>query len=124
MAGFTDVREIAAWRLAHQLDLRVHLFLCSPDFRYHYPRCDQLLEAARSAPRNIAEGSLRLKNKEFAGLVRLARRSEAAVLRHLIHAHDERLITSDELLINRQLTRRAMAAAAWLIRDLERGGYF
>ncbi len=123
MAVFTDVREIVAWRLAHQLDLRVHLFLCSPDFRHHYGHCDQLLEASRSAPRNIAEGSLLLRTKEFAGLVRLARRSEAVVLRHLIHAHEQRLITSDELLINRQLTRRAMTAAAGLIRDLERG-YF
>ena len=119
MAGFTDVREIVAWQLAHQLKIRVDLFLGSPDFRHNYKFCAQLGDAARSGPRNIAEGHARLTHKEFAQFVRLARGAEAEVLHHLVDACDERLITRDELEINEQLTQRAMKAAASLIRYLE-----
>jgi four helix bundle protein len=124
MAAIEDVRETRAWRLAHQLHLRVELFLGSPDFRYQYDHCDQLHNAATTGPRQIADGSSRLKPREFASCVRAAKRSEREVLRHLESAHAQRLITGDELLINRQLIRRAMKAAAGLIRDLERGAYF
>jgi four helix bundle protein len=119
MAGFRDFREIEAWQLAHQLKLRVDLFLGSPDFRRHYKFCDQLNDAARSGPRNIAEGHGRFKHKEFAHFVRIAKGSESEVLTHLIDAHDQRLITGDELAITEQLSKRAMKAATGLIRYLE-----
>jgi four helix bundle protein len=119
MAGFRDFRDIVAWQLAHQLKLRVDLFVGSPEFRLRYRFCEQLSDAARSAPRNIAEGYGRFKHKEFAQFVRIAKGSEAEVLNHLIDAFDQRLITTDELAINEQLTKRAMQAAAGLIRYLE-----
>src|SRR5687767_3384358 len=119
MAGFKDFREIVAWQLAHQLKLRVDLFLGTPEFRRQYKFCDQLSDAARSGPRNIAEGHARFKHKEFAQFVRVAKGSEAEVLNHLIDAHDQRLITTDELQINERLAKRAMKAAAGLIRYLE-----
>ncbi len=119
MAGFRDFRDIVAWQLAHQLKLRVDLFVGSPEFRSRYRFCEQLSDAARSAPRNIAEGYGRFKHKEFAQFVRIAKGSEAEVLNHLIDAFDQRLITTDELAINEQLTKRAMQAAAGLIRYLE-----
>ncbi len=119
MAGFRDFREIVAWQLAHQLKLRVDLFVCSPDFRRHYKFCDQLSDAARSGPRNIAEGHARYKHKEFAQFVRVAKGSECEVINHLIDAHDQRLITTDELAIAEQLAKRAMQAATGLITYLE-----
>ena len=117
--GFKDFREIVAWQLAHQLKLRVDLFLGSPDFRRQYRFCDQLSDSARSGPRNIAEGHARFRHKEFAHFVRIAKGSEAEVLNHLIDAHDQRLISSDELTIAEQLAKRAMRAATGLIRYLE-----
>jgi four helix bundle protein len=119
MAGFRDFREIAAWRLAHQLKLRVDLFLLSPDFRRHYRCAQQLSDAVRSGPRNIAEGSSRPRPREFAQFVRHAKASEVEVLNHLIDAQDERLITADEFEITEHLTRRAIKAANRLIRHLE-----
>ncbi len=119
MAGFKDFREIVAWQLAHQLKIRVDLFLGSPDFRRNYKFCDQLSDAASSGPHNIAEGHARCTHQEFAQFVRVAKGSEAEVLNHLIDACDERLITRDELEINEQLTHRAMKAAAGLIKYLE-----
>ena len=119
MAGFRDFREVVAWQLAHQLKLRVDLFLGSPEFRRHYKFCEQLSDAARSGPRNIAEGHARFKHREFAQFVRVAKGSESEVLNHLIDAHDQHLITSDELLINEQLVKRAISAASGLIHYLE-----
>lgn len=119
MAGFRDFRDIVAWQLAHQLKLRVDLFLLSPDFRRHYKFCDQLSDAVRSGPRNIAEGFARFKHKEFAQFVRIAKGSEAEVLNHLVDAHDQRLITDDEFLLTEHLVKRALKAANGLIRYLE-----
>ena len=119
MAPFKEFRELAAWRLAHQIHLRVDLFLGCPEFRQHFKSCQQLSDAARSGPRHIAEGCARLKHKDFAALVRSARDSEIQVLNHLIDAHDQRLISTDELLINKLLAKRAMRAASGLIRYLE-----
>ena len=119
MAGFRDFREIAAWQLAHQLKLRVDLFLLSPDFRSHYRFTEQLSDAVRSGPRNIAEGFGRYRHREFAQFVRIARASEVEVLNHLIDAQDQRLITTDEFQITEHLTKRAIRAANGLIRYLE-----
>lgn len=118
MSTPADPRDIAAWQLAHLLNLRVDLFLLSPDFKRHYRRVEQLGDAVRSGPRNIAEG-LVSDRRAFADRVRLAKGSEAEVLNHLIAAYDQRLITLDELDIVARLTRRAMQAANRLIRQLE-----
>ena len=119
MATSKDFRELIAWQLAHQMDLRVEVFLACPEFRRHFKCCKQLGHAARSAPRHIAEGHERSAHKEFAHLVRLAKASEAEVLKHLVDAHGQRLITTDELTINTQLAKRAMRSASGLIRYLE-----
>jgi four helix bundle protein len=119
MAGFKDFREIVAWQLANQLKLEVDRFLARPEFRQRFKCREQLDDAVRSGPRNIAEGFARFKHKEFAQFVRIAKGSEAEVLNHLIDARDQRLITQDELLMTEHLIKRAMKAANGLIRYLE-----
>ncbi len=119
MAGFTDFREIDAWRLAHQLKLRVDLFLLTPGFRRHFKFSEQLSDAVRSAPRNIAEGFGRYRHREFAQFVRIAKGSEMEVLNHLIDARDQGLISQDEFVVTEELAKQAMRSAAGLIRWLE-----
>ena len=119
MAGFKDFREIVAWQLANQLKSEVDGYLARPEFRRRVKFSDQLDDAARSAPRNIAEGFARFKHKECAQFVRVAKGSEAEVLNHLIDACEQRLITKDELLMAEHLTKRALKAANGLIRYLE-----
>lgn len=121
MADLRDVTEIAAWQLAHQLNLRVDLFLLSPEFRRHYRHSDRLSDAVRSAPRHIAEGFTSDRNA-FAERLRLAKGSQAEVLGHLADAYDQCLITFDELQIAQRLTKRAIRAANGLIRSLESTG--
>ena len=59
------------------------------------------------------------KHKEFAQFLRIARGSLGEVLNHLIDAHDQRLITEDELMITERLAKRAIKATTSLIRYLE-----
>lgn len=119
MAGFKDFREIAAWQLAHELKVTADALLAKPEVRRLFKYCDQLSDAARSGPRNIAEGFARYRHKEFAQFVRIAKASEAEVLNHFIDAHDQRLMTDDEFQRAEHLARRALKAANGLIRYLE-----
>jgi four helix bundle protein len=80
---------------------------------------NQLYDAARSGPSNIAEGFGRFGNKEFARYARIAKASEVEVLNHLIDLRDQRLITEQEFLVSEHMARRALKAAVGLIRHLE-----
>ncbi len=61
---------------AESVKLRVYMLLERPNVKRDFRLCEQLREAARSAPANIAEGFGRFGNKEFARFVRIARGSE------------------------------------------------
>lgn len=120
MAGFKKFTDIIAWQLAHQLKLNVDQILARPEVRRRYKFYDQLSDSVRSGPRNIAEGHLRgFKHKEFARFLRIAKGSEGEVLNHLMDAHDQQLITDEELELNARLAKRAIKAATRLIQYLE-----
>jgi len=120
MAGWKDFREIAAWQLARALKIRVDGLIKRPEFNRLYRYCDQLSDAARSGPANIAEGFGRHGNKEFARFVRIAKGSEAEVLNHLIDALDQNLLTENDFREAEHDARKAIKAAIGLIRHLER----
>jgi four helix bundle protein len=90
MAGWKDIREIAAWRYARDVKIRVDEFLERPNVRRKYGRSDQHFDAARSGPSNIAEGFGKFGNNEFARYARIAKGSEIEVLNHLIDLRDQR----------------------------------
>lgn len=119
MAGFKDFREIVAWQLANELKWLADALLEKPDVKHRFKFCDQLSDAARSGPRNIAEGFARFKHKEFAQFVRIAKGSEAEVLNHFIDARDLRLMSDEEFLHAEHTAKRALKAANGLIRFLE-----
>jgi four helix bundle protein len=120
MAGWNDFQEIIAWQLARALKLRVDHYLKRPEFKRRFRYSDQLSDAARSGPANIAEGFGRHGNKEFARFVRIAKASEAEVLNHLIDARDQELMTEAEFREAEHDARKAMKAAIGLIKHLER----
>jgi four helix bundle protein len=119
MAGWKDIREIAAWRYARDVKIRVDEFLERPNVRRKYGRSDQLFDAARSGPSNIAEGFGKFGNKEFARYARIAKGSEIEILNHLIDLRDQRLISEDEMLSSEHAVRKALKAVVGLIRHLE-----
>ena len=120
MAGFQKFEEIVAWQLAHELKVRVDVFLARPDFKRRFKFADQISDSVRSAPRNIAEGHMRgFKHKEFAQFLRIARGSLGETLNHLLDAYEQRLITEDELMNTERIAKRAIKATTGLIRYLE-----
>src|SRR4030095_4888067 len=119
MAGWKDFREIAAWQYARDLKLCIDQYLERPHVKRKYRLHDQLYDAVRSGPANIAEGFGKYGNKEFARFVRIAKGSEVEVLNHLIDLRDQRLISEDELLLAEHTAKKAINAAVGLIRHLE-----
>ena len=119
MAGWKDFREIGAWQRARELKLRVDALLARESFRTNVKFREQLGDAARSGPRNIAEGFGRYGNKEFARFARIAKGSEIEVLNHLIDAQDQGLLTADEFKNLEACVQQALAAVVGLIRHLE-----
>ena len=122
VGGWKDFRDIVAWQRARELKVRVDELLKRPAFRLKFKYRDQLEDAVRSAPRNIAEGFGRFGNKEFARFARIAKGSELEVLNHLIDAHDQGLITKDEFSQYEECVQSALAALVGLIRHLEGNG--
>ena len=119
MAGWKDFRDIAAWRYARDLKIRVDEYLRRPNIKQKYRLCEQLSDAVRSGPSNIAEGFGRYGNKEFARFARIAKASEVEVLNHLLDLRDQGLISEDELLLSEHAARKALKALVGLIRHLE-----
>lgn len=96
MAGWKDIREIAAWRFARDLKIRVDVFLARPAVRRQRKLYEQLYDSSRSGPSNIAEGFGKFGNKEFARYARIAKGSMVEVLNHVIDLRDQRLISENE----------------------------
>jgi len=119
MAGWKHFEEIAAWQHSQRVKLRVYELLERPKIRRDVKLSTQLRESARSAPSNIAEGFGRFGNKEFARFARMSKGSLHESLNHLIDARDLRMITGDELLIERHHIEKAVNAVTGLIRHLE-----
>jgi four helix bundle protein len=118
--GVRDFKELVAWRLADELRVVVIEFCKRPMVVRQLRYRDQLTDAASSAPRNIAEGFGRFRHREFAQMVRIAKGSEHEVLDLLTEARHRGFLTSEEFDAHERLARRAMGAAAGLIKYLEK----
>jgi four helix bundle protein len=77
MAGWRSFEEIGGWQRARELKLLAFELLARPNVAKDFKFRDQLVDSARSAPRNIAEGFARFKHKEFAQFARVAKGSAA-----------------------------------------------
>lgn len=75
--------------------------------------------AARSGPRNIAEGFARWHHRDFARFTRIAKASEIELLNHFIEAADSGHISKEERTTLEHAARKAIKAANGLIRYLE-----
>lgn len=119
MAGFRSFRDFSAWQFAHALRRAVRPLcrraLDANDYKLH----GQVREAARSGPRNIAEGFGRYRHREFAHFVRIAKASEVELLNHFQEAFDSGYVTEAERRDLEHAALRAIKAANGLIRYLE-----
>jgi four helix bundle protein len=109
--GVNDFTELVCWQLARELKLMVLPFADRPAVRQDYKFRSQLIDAASSATRNIAEGFGRYDHKEFAQFMKFALGSECETRDSLIDAFDKKYITKEEMDAGLKLARRAIAAA-------------
>ena len=84
-----------------------------------YKLQSQVREAARSGPRNIAEGFARYRHREFARFVRIAKASEVELLNHFEEAFNCDYLTNGERCDLDRAAKKAIKAANGLIRYLE-----
>jgi four helix bundle protein len=111
MAGARSPEEFDAWQLAWDLKESVFAFTAAAPARKF---CDEIREAARSAPDNIAEGFYRFTPPDFANFVRIARGSLGEVRNQLKHAHSKKYLSDDDFAQLFALCRRAIGAATGL----------
>jgi four helix bundle protein len=119
VSGARRFQDLVAWQLARDLKLMAYDLCRRPEVRRDFTLRDQLKDAARSAPRNIAEGFGRFKHADFARFVRMAKASETEVLNHFLDAHDSGYLEEHELPKYEHAARKALKAANGLIRYLD-----
>jgi four helix bundle protein len=117
--GWSNHEEIGAWQRAEELCTMIRDLCQRSSFNRDAKLREQLLDAARSGPRNIAEGFGRWKHRDFARFVRIAKASEVELLNHFGEALKSRHITVDERGKLDHATKKAIKAANGLIRWLE-----
>jgi four helix bundle protein len=119
VAGVHRFEDLIAWQLACQLRRKCEPLLDrtrqARDFKLH----EQIRDAARSGPRNIAEGFGRYKHRDFARFVRNAKASELELLDAFREAFNEGYLTARERHELEHAALKAVKVATSLIRYLE-----
>jgi four helix bundle protein len=90
-----DFRRLDVWRRPHALVLEIYRESSTFPAAEQYGLTSQLRRAAASVPANLAEGSGRRGDAEFARFCRIALGSASEARYHLILARDLNHLTSD-----------------------------
>ncbi len=118
MPGARSHEELAVWKLAYELKLGVYALIKRGPITRDLELRDQLRDAARSAPRLIAEGYGRYLPGEFARYLRLANGELKETLDALRDGIDCGHFTREQVIPLHRLIRRASKANANFIRYL------
>jgi four helix bundle protein len=113
MATANDFTELVAWQLSVELKRLVLTIVERPNFADRN-LCEQMVDSAGSAPRNIAEGFGRFHANEFAHFLRVALGSLFETRHHVLDAFDRGYITAEERDQAIILSRRAITATTRL----------
>ena len=105
-----DFHNLLIWKRSHQLTLEVYKVSQSFPKEELFGLTSQIRRAVSSVPINIAEGSGRNSNKDFAHFLQIAIGSASEVEYELLLAHDLQYINKDEYerLINETVAIRKM----------------
>jgi four helix bundle protein len=114
MAGARSPEEFDAWQLAWDLKEGVFAFTAAAPAACDRKFCEEIREAARSAPDNIAEGFYRFNPPDFANFVRIARGSLGEVRNQLKHTHSKKYLSDTDFTQLFSLCRRAIGASTGL----------
>jgi four helix bundle protein len=122
MAGVRRFEDLDCWKLANELKLAVYELLERPHIRTDREFCDDVRDAVKSAPANIAEGFGRRTDAEFARFLDIARGSLNECRNHIGDARDLKYIDEKERSALDVLASRALGAIAGLQRYLRGRG--
>jgi four helix bundle protein len=119
MRGVWRFEDLVAWQLAVQLEQLVDRYSERPAIKRVFKFREQLIDAAASGPRNIAEGFGRYHHPEFSRFARIARASEEEVLNHFLRAQRKGYISIAECDDGTHAARKPLKAVNGLIRYLD-----
>jgi len=117
--GVRRYRDLVAFQLADELKREVYALVEGSGAREDRRFCDQIRDAAASAPRNLAEGFGCYRHPEFARYARIAKSSLLETHQHLSDGADRRHWPPGEAARVQVLADRAIGAVIRLIRYLE-----
>lgn len=112
--------ELVAWQLASVLRDEIIELVATPPVSRQFKFCDQISDAASSAPRNIAEGFARYGHAEFARFLGYALGSLAEVQTLLDEACAKQLLDDSRFSRLHSLSVRAWKATGGLKQSLGR----
>ena len=118
MAGVRRFEELDCWKLATELKVAIYDLLERPHIRVDREFCDDVRDADKSAPANIAEGFGRRTDPDFARFLDIDRGSLNECRNHIGDARDRKYINEDERSALDSLASRAVGAVAGLQRYL------
>ena len=87
-----DYHRLGVWEKAHELALEVYSVTAGFPAEERFGLTAQLRRSAASIPANIAEGSARSSDRDFARFLTMALGSLAETDYHTLLAHDLRLV--------------------------------
>jgi len=95
MSSFKRFEDIKAWQKAREATRQIYQISPNENFFRDYGLRDQIRRSAVSIMANIAEGSGRKTNKDFANFLVIAHGSTAETQSHLYIALDLKYITQE-----------------------------
>ena len=120
MAGWTRVEEIIAYQLGVSLRDRVLGLLDGDTIPSNYHLREQIADAARSVPANIAEGFDRYKHGQFGYHVGVAKGSLGELKAHLEETRTRGFLTADQFTELLKLLIEARKTTSGLLKHLKR----
>jgi|SRR5665213_2546024 len=97
-----NYRRLPVWRKAHAIALNVYRLTERIPRRGHAGLIDQLRRASQSIAANIAEGTGRPTDKDFANFLNIALASATETQYHLEFAHAASIISANEFDLRNQ----------------------
>jgi four helix bundle protein len=118
--GWKRFTEIRAWQLSMELEREFAAILARSPACGNRRFCDDALDAAASAPRNIAEGFGRDGDREFASFVNIARGSQLETQTNLLLAKNRRYMTEEEFQRLWAISEEMVKTTLGLLKELRR----
>jgi four helix bundle protein len=116
-----DYRKLDVWNASRQLATRIYLASANMPTRDRYELASQMRRAAISVVSNIAEGSGRAGNHEFARFLRIARGSATELEAQLVMAGDLKALEAGSVGALIKETERVRRMLSGLLRKLSDG---